>query len=116
MDPAPEPPPAPGAERLESVLICSCVIIPGFVAGVGHKGFGRGFEVLGSEIPRFVVWAAFVLLVIGCSSYGGWLLAARGEVEKRPGRFVLFSINILVAQIFLVPFVFLVAIIARAMS
>jgi hypothetical protein len=110
MDSAPRPSPAPDAECLESVLICLCVIVPGFVAGASIDALEHGLEFWGLTIPRFAVWSAFVFLVIGCSSYGGWLLASRGEAEKRISRFLLFSTTILICQFLLVPLIGFLAI------
>lgn len=96
--------PTRSAERLESILICLCIIIPGFVAGASLRAFRYGLEISGFTIPRFVVWSSFVFLVIGCSTYGGWLLASRGEADKLTSRFLLFTANILICQFILVPF------------
>ena len=80
-------------------------MIPGFVAGASYIAFEHGLEVRGFTIPRFAAWSAFVFLVIGCSSYGGWLLASRGEADKRTSRFLLFSTTILICQFLLVPLI-----------
>jgi hypothetical protein len=72
--------------------------------GVDHHGASR-LRYLGSghprrkiTIPNFAVCSAFALLVVGCCSYGAWLLASRGEAEKSTTRFLLFSVNILISQ------------------
>ena len=93
-------------------MIGLCIAIPGFVAGATIDVLEHGWEVFGLEIPRFSIWSAFVLLVIGCSTYGGWLLASKTSPEKRVGKFIMSTVTMLICQFVLVPLIGFLAVLS----